>query len=192
MEKGSHKSCHKKAHAATYFENFLLQVARRLASRRDHRIRCNSLLVWRRRQRLDLLNVSRCRRARRRLCWQRREADAARDGHAWRHLTSWRCNWSHDFSHLAANISRPVARLQLVTVHQSTGTALEQSSAEHAHVVEAAVGRMWKVAELLRAAKLRRRGRRRSLRVKAERAACRARSRALISFRLCTCEICGR
>lgn len=49
----------------------------------------------------------------------------------------------------ASDISGPIACLQFVAVHQATGAALEQRSAEYTHIVLGAVGGMGIVAELL-------------------------------------------
>lgn len=50
---------------------------------------------------------------------------------------------------LAAHVAGPVAGLELVRVHQAAGAALEQCSAEDAHIVLGAVRGMRVVAELL-------------------------------------------
>lgn len=176
-----------------YLEDFVLWEALGLTTWRDDGVWRDSLLVGRRRNCLDLLDV----------CWRRRsrepgwawrldghwwESDAARDWNAWRHFSGGCGHWSHDFSHFTADISRPVAGLQLVAVHQSTRATLEQSASKNAHVVEAAVWRMGKVPELFGATEVWRR-RRRCFGVKAQCPTRRTSSWTLISFCLCICKI---
>lgn len=55
---------------------------------------------------------------------------------------------------ITAHIPRPIARLQLMAVHQATGAALEERSSEDADIVLAAVRGMRIVAELFGAVKV--------------------------------------
>lgn len=57
-------------------------------------------------------------------------------------------------SGVTAHIPWPIAGLQLVAVHESTGAALDEGTAEDAHIVLTAVTRMWVVAELFWAIKV--------------------------------------
>lgn len=79
----------------------------------------------------------------------RRESNSRQNLWHPRGHSTGRCGWAAHFLCFTAHISGPVAGLQFMAVHQSTGTALLQSPTKHADIVLRAICGVWIVTELL-------------------------------------------